>query len=170
MADAKRNNGKLIQVRPSGISGTGVYAARRIRKGRRIIEYVGERISPDEELKRYPENGKKHHHTFLFGVDKRTTIDAGVGGNDARFINHSCEPNCEAVQEDDRIFIEAIKNIQPGVELTYDYNFEVEEEITPKLREFYRCECGSPKCRGTILKYKRRRRNGNGNANGNGSR
>lgn len=142
----------LFAVRNSKIQGKGAFAVRRIRKGQRIIEYVGERIGPDEESRRYDEAKMKRHHTFLFGIDNKVSIDAAVGGNAARFINHSCDPNCEAVEEDKRIFIEAIKNIQPGTELVYDYNFTVEPPITVEEIEYYECRCGSTKCRGTILK------------------
>ena len=148
----------LFVVRRSRLHGKGAFAARRIRKGRRIIEYIGERISHEEADRRYAPDGKGPYHTFLFTVDKHTVIDAAVGGNKARFINHSCDPNCEAVEEDGRIFIEAIKNIQPGVELTYDYGFETDEPITEEDRRMYPCRCGAPNCRGTILKYKPRRR------------
>ncbi len=158
MKKSNNSSNGLYEVRHSRIHGTGVFARKRIRPGRRIIEYTGERISPKEEAKRYLEDSMNTHHTFLFTVDKKTTIDAGVGGNDARFINHSCQPNCETVDEDGHIFIEAVRNIQPGVELTYDYNFEVDEPITPELKNFYPCHCGSAKCRGTILKFKRKRR------------
>lgn len=141
----------LFAVRNSKIQGKGAFALRRIRKGQRIIEYTGERIGSEEESRRYDERKMKRHHTFLFGIDDDVSIDAAVGGNNARFINHSCDPNCEAVQEDGRIFIEAIKNIQPGVELAYDYNFQIEPPITLKELEYYECRCGSRKCRGTIL-------------------
>lgn len=145
----------LFEVRNSRIQGKGAFALRRIRKGQRIIEYVGERIGPEEEARRYDEDKMDRHHTFLFGIDDKVSIDAAVGGNDARFINHSCDPNCEAVQEDKRIFIEAIANIQPGAELTYDYNFQVDGQVTRKLLEFYVCHCGMKKCRGTILRVPR---------------
>lgn len=171
---AKKNNGhsnngsngsrngraglKLLIVRNSRIQGRGVFAAKRIRPGRRIIEYVGERIHPDEELKRYPDHLMDRHHTFLFAVDEKTTIDAAVDGNDARFINHSCDPNCEAVDYDGHIWIEAIKNIQPGVELTYDYNFMTDEPPTADEIRRYPCRCGSSNCRGTIMRYDKKKR------------
>jgi SET domain-containing protein len=142
-------------VRRSGIQGRGVFATRRIRKGRRIIEYTGERISREEEERRYDDSRMSRHHTFLFKIDENTTIDASLRGSIARYINHSCDPNCEAVWEDRRIYIEAIKNIQPGVELAYDYAYEHEGRLTKELKEFYLCRCGSKKCRGTILKPRR---------------
>ena len=142
---------KKLKLRNSRIQGRGVFAAKRIRKGERIIEYVGEIITVEEEQLRYDDESMSRHHTFLFQIDEKTTIDSTRRGNIARYINHSCEPNCEAVMEDRRIFIEAIRNIQPGTELTYDYSYEHEGELTAELKEFYFCRCGSDNCRGTIL-------------------
>jgi uncharacterized protein len=137
-------------VKKSTIAGKGAFATRRIRKGTRIIEYLGERITHKEADRRYDDAAMQQHHTFLFSVDGTHVIDAAVGGNDARFINHACDPNCEAVDEDGHIFIEAITNIQPGTELTYDYQFERDEE--GELDEAnYPCYCGAASCRGTIL-------------------
>jgi len=136
-----------------------VFAARRIRKGQRVIEYTGEIIDQAEEDRRgYDDSAMSRHHTFLFKIDDEYTIDATHRGSIARYINHSCDPNCEAVWEDSRIFIEAIRNIQPGVELCYDYAFEHEGRLTEEDKALYFCRCGSKKCRGTILKPKRRRK------------
>ncbi len=154
----KRANGSLFGVRNSKIQGRGVFATRRIHKGRRIIEYTGELIDAAEEDRRYDDRKMSRHHTFLFKIDDNTTIDASRRGSDARFINHSCEPNCEAVLEDDRVYIEAIRNIQPGVELCYDYAFEADGTETEEEKAFYVCRCGARKCRGTILSVKKRRR------------
>ncbi len=142
------------EVRPSPIQGLGVFATRRIRKGRRIIEYTGERISAAEADARYDDDAMERHHTFLFEVDRRTYIDAAHDGNEARFINHSCSPNCQAVLDHGHIFIEAIRNIQPGVELTYDYNYD----LPWKERWRYPCHCGAPECRGTIVKQRRKKK------------
>ncbi len=147
-----------IRVRRSKIQGRGVFATRRIRKGTRIIEYVGERITSFEENRRYPENEMTSHHTFLFGVGENNTIDGGRFGNDSRFINHSCDPNCEAVDHDGRIFIEARRTILAGEELSYDYSFEVSGRVTKALKEFYACCCGTESCRETILKLPTRKR------------
>jgi SET domain-containing protein len=100
----------------------------------------------------------KRHHTFLFTVDDDTVVDAAVGGNEARFINHSCEPNCVAVIERGRVWIEALHNIQPGRELVYDYQYERSGRYRASWRALYACHCGAPSCRGTILKPRRRRR------------
>jgi SET domain-containing protein len=138
-------------VRKSPIQGMGVFARRRIRRGTRIIEYKGERISSEEADQRYDDDHMERHHTFLFTVDDERLIDAAVDGNEARFINHSCDPNCEAVLEDGHVYIEAIKNIQPGVELTYDYHYEREGPYQEEWAELYACHCGAENCRGTIL-------------------
>ncbi len=155
MAARRESHRSLIEVRISHIQGRGVFAKKTIRKGTRIIEYIGERIGPDEEAKRYDEDNMDRHHTFLFAVDDKTTIDGGRFGNDSRFINHSCEPNCESVDDQGRIYIEAIRTIPEGAELTYDYNYEVDGRVTKKLMKRYVCECGSPRCRKTILKLKK---------------
>ncbi len=146
-----------FEVRASPIQGRGAFALRRIRKGTRVIEYTGERITPAEADRRYDDDKMDRPHTFLFTVGKRTVIDAAVGGNDARFINHSCDPNCEAVDVDGRIFIEALRTIQPGEELTYDYHLERPGPYRAEWARRYACHCGSPKCRGTMLAPRRRR-------------
>ena len=158
MGTSNSNGNSLLKVRSSGIQGRGVFAARRIRKGQRIIEYTGEIIDNEEETRRYDDEAMPRHHTFLFMIDENTTIDASCRGSIARFINHSCDPNCEAVWDDRRIFVEAARNIQPGVELTYDYAYEHDGWISPALRQLYCCRCGAGNCRGTILKPRRRKR------------
>jgi uncharacterized protein len=138
-------------IRRSRIQGRGAFATRPIRKGERIIEYTGERISWAEADRRYDDESMPRHHTFLFTVTNRTCVDAAVGGNDARFINHSCDPNCEAVIVNGRIYIDAIRNIRTGDELSYDYAYERDAETTEDEEKLYVCRCGTKKCRGTIL-------------------
>jgi uncharacterized protein len=147
-------------IKRSAIQGRGGFATRLIRKGARIAEYLGERISPDEGDRRYDDDKMGRHHTFLFVVDKRIVIDAAVDGNDARYINHSCDPNCEAVIEARRVFIEALKTIQPGEELSYDYSYDRDDASGwGKAAEAqYPCHCGGPNCRGTILAPKKKKR------------
>ena len=140
-----------FEVRQSAIQGRGGFATRPIKKGTQIIEYVGERISQKEADRRYDDASMKRHHTFLFSLDSGKVIDAAVGGNDARYINHSCDPNCQAIETRGRIFIEALRDIQPGEELNYDYAYERSEDTTPEDEALYMCKCGSPKCRGSIL-------------------
>ena len=133
----------------------GAIAMQPISSGTRLIEYAGARITPTEADTRYPEVPGEQHHTELFAIDDDIVIDASVDGNDARFINHSCDPNCDAIVEDGRIWIEAIRDIAPGEELAYDYAFILPERHSPAAKRRYPCRCGSAKCRGTILARKR---------------
>lgn len=146
-----------LVVKKSSIAGKGAFARKRIPKGTRIIEYSGERIDADEADRRYDDDAMEVHHTFLFGLDDGTCIDAAVRGNDARFINHSCDPNCEAVEEDGRVFVEALRDIERGEELVYDYAYEREGRMRPEWRKLYACRCGAKNCRGIILKRRRSR-------------
>jgi SET domain-containing protein len=141
----------LIEVRNSPVHGRGVFAVAKIAKGARILEYLGDRVSHEAADARYEDHDENDNHTFLFIVDKHTVIDAGVGGNDARFINHQCEGNCESVIENRRVFIDATRAIAPGEELGYDYEIGREKDDPPNVDEIYACRCGSPKCRGTML-------------------
>jgi SET domain-containing protein len=141
----------LIEVRNSPVHGRGVFAVQPIKKGTRILEYLGDRVSHEAADKRYEDHDESDNHTFLFIVDKHTVIDAGVGGNDARFINHQCEGNCESVIENRRVFIDAARDIEPGQELGYDYEIGREKDDPPNVDEIYACRCGSPQCRGTML-------------------
>jgi len=148
----RRRTPRRISVRRSGIHGRGVFAATFIPKGTRIIEYEGRHMSEKEADRKYDDSDP---HTFLFLLDGRIVIDASHDGNSARWINHSCEPNCEPVEEHGRMFIDAIRDIPPGGELTYDYNLIVEERHTPALKRLYACACGARKCRDTMLGAKR---------------
>ena len=140
-----------FRVRRSAIHGTGVFATRRIRQGTRIVEYLGERVSHEEADRRYADRDVADNHTFLFTVDEQTVIDAGVGGNAARFLNHGCDPNCETVIEKRRVFIEAIRDIEVGAELVYDYRLERDADDPADIAEIYGCRCGTWECRGTML-------------------
>jgi len=152
------SRGRKILVRDSRIHGRGVYAARPIQEGERIIEYRGERITWREADRRPPSDPSDPHHTFYFSLDDgRHVIDANVGGNLARWINHSCEPNCETEEtEDGRVYIQAVRRIRRGEELSYDYCLVVDERLTPTLKRQYECRCGSAQCRGTMLALKKR--------------
>jgi uncharacterized protein len=152
------NASRLIEVRRSKIQGRGVFARRRIRKGQQIIEYTGEHVTEAVADARYDDDAMEHHRTYLFLVAKDDLIDAARKGNEARFINHSCAPNCQAVQDGKRIFIEAIRNIQPGVELTYDYHIVRDGRPRASWKKLYACWCGAPTCRGTMLTMKRKKK------------
>ena len=153
-----RRRTPLFEVRHSAVHGYGVFAARRIRKGTAVIEYLGERVSHREADARYEDKDPNDNHTFLFTVDAKTVIDAGVNGNEARFINHGCDPNCESTTLNRRVFIEAIRTIQPGEELSYDYQIQRDSDDAPNVDEVYACRCGAVSCRGSMLEAVRKPR------------
>lgn len=147
--------GRRIQVRRSGVHGKGVFALTDIAKGETIIEYVGRIITWKLAQRLSPHDPSDPNHTFYFHLDGGHVIDAAVGGNSARWINHSCSPNCEADETDGRVFIKALRKIAAGAELNYDYGLVIEERYTPRLKAEYPCWCGSRNCRGTLLAPKR---------------
>lgn len=141
-------------MRTSKVQGSGVFATQRIPKGTLICEYVGERISHDEADNRYNDESMERHHTFLMAVNDKIVIDGAVGGNESRFINHSCEPNCEPRIKRARAYIYAIRDIEEGEELLYDYAYERDDDEDEHAEKHYICHCGAPSCRGTILEPK----------------
>lgn len=146
---------RRIQTRRSGVHGKGVYAVVDLAEGETLIEYVGEVITWDEALERHPHDPADPNHTFYFHIDEDHVIDAKVGGNSSRWINHSCAPNCEAEIDEGRVFIRARRNIKAGEELFYDYGLVIDEPYTAKLKAQYPCWCGSKNCRGTLLGKKK---------------
>lgn len=147
---------RKIEVRDSGVHGRGVYAVAPIEAGAKIIEYTGERISWAEAVDRHPHDPSQPNHTFYFHLDGGLVIDALYGGNNARWINHACEPNCEADEVDGRVFIKALRDLEPGEELFYDYGLVLDERHTAKVKKQFACWCGAATCRGTMLAPKRR--------------
>ena len=147
--------GRRIQVRLSGVHGKGVFALAPLARGEVIIEYKGEVITWQEALRRHPHDPKDPDHTFYFHVDDKHVIDAKVGGNAARWINHACQPNCEADEVDGRVFIKALRAVRPGEELFYDYGLILDDRHTAKVKKQFACRCGARKCRGTMLAPKR---------------
>lgn len=146
------------QVRNSPRHGRGVFAVATIAAGTHVIEYTGELISEAEGERRYPtaaEGDEEPEHTYLLTLDTERVIDANVGGNEARFINHSCEPNCEPIAFGDQMWIVAVRDIAPGEELAYDYAIELDEPHTPARKRRFPCACEAKRCRGSILKPKR---------------
>jgi SET domain-containing protein len=149
---------RAYAVRNSPIHGRGVFAVRTIRKGTRIVEYRGDRTTWDVALERPPSDPANPQHTFFFETSDGTVIDAGVRGNAARWINHSCDANCESFEYDDgRVFIEARRTIRAGEEITYDYRLSLDGPISRRTRAAYACHCGAVKCRGVLLVEPRRR-------------
>lgn len=147
--------GRRIQVRRSPIHGKGVFALRPIEPDERIIEYTGEVITWEEALERHPHDPADPDHTFYFHLDDAHVIDGHHGGNASKWINHACDPNCEADEQDGRIYIRALRPIAPGEELNFDYALMLDGRHTAKVKQQYECRCGSPRCRRTMLAPKR---------------
>jgi hypothetical protein len=147
---------RRLQVRRSGVHGKGVFALVPIAAGTVLFEYKGEVISWDEALRRHPHDPTDPNHTFYFHIDEQHVIDGKVGGNSSRWMNHSCEPNCEAEDDEGRIFIKALVDLHPGDELFFDYGLVIDGRLTAKLKKEYECRCGSPSCRHTLLAPRRR--------------
>ncbi len=154
---------KRIALRRSPIHGNGVFAVTDIPKGIELLEYRGRRMT-HAQIDRLYADTTDTGHTFLFTLNDRYVLDANFDGNIARWINHSCRPNCEAVIEEDegkdprkdRIKIQTIRALRAGDELTYDYGIDVGERLTPRLKKLWACRCGSSRCIGTMLKPKRK--------------
>ncbi len=134
-----------IEARSSPIHGTGVYAVAPIACGTQVLEYLGRRVLWASFRDR------RQPHTELFHVSPTHVIDPSLDGNEARYINHSCDPNCEARQEEDRIFIYALRDLRPGEEIYYDYGLVLGRRFTRADVFLHRCRCGSSRCRGTML-------------------
>ena len=147
-----------IKVRNSKHHANGVFAARKIPAGARIIEYQGKRITEKQAEKRFGQDPENPHHTFFFSLESGKLIDGGDEGNEARWINHSCEPNCEAEEEKGRVFIHALRDITRGEELNYDYGLVIDEKMSKALKKAYACRCGSESCRGTMLAIKKKKK------------
>lgn len=145
------DTGRRIQTRVSNVHGKGVFAVQDLAEGETLIEYVGEVVTWKEALRRHPHDPKDPNHTFYFHIDEKHVIDAKYGGNSSRWINHSCNPNCEADEQDGRVFIKALRNIKAGDELFYDYGLIIDAPYTKKLLAEYPCWCGAKNCRGTLL-------------------
>ena len=150
---------RRIQVRRSGVHGKGVFALLDLAEGETLIEYTGELIDWPEALRRHPHDPAQPNHTFYFHIEDGRAIDGNVGGNSSRWINHSCQPNCEAEEaEGGRIFIKALRNIAAGEELFFDYGLIIDARHTKKLLADYPCWCSAPECRGTLLAVKNKTR------------
>ena len=152
---------KLFEVRNSAIHGRGVFAVQPIKKGTRVVEYTGKRLTHKVADRLYGGTSESGH-TFLFTLNEYYVIDANTNGNAARWINHGCAPNCESICEEDddgrpemeRVYIDAIRDITLGEELTYSYFITLEEPHTKRLQKIWKCLCGAKKCTGTMLEMK----------------
>lgn len=131
---------EFLEVRQSAIHGTGGYARKDIPAGSMIIEYVGERIDKAESTRRCEADNE-----YIFTIDEAVDLDGKVSWNPARFINHSCEPNCEAEWDEGRIYINALRDIKQGEELSFNYGYDLED-----FQEHI-CKCGTPACIGYIV-------------------
>ena len=146
-------------VKKSKTHGHGIFAARKIPEGTNILEYKGNRIRHEEADEIHPTNPDDPFHTFFFSLSCGKVIDGGQKGNDAKWFNHSCGPNCEAQenQKGTKVYVVALRDIKKGEELTYDYGLVLDGRITKKRREEYQCLCGTPECRGTMLALKNKK-------------
>ena len=155
---------RRIEVRRSPIHGNGVFAAKPLAAGTEVVEYQGQRLT-HAKADTLHEGNAETGHTFLFTLNDQYVIDANVGGNAARWINHSCAPNCKAFliehegrdRKKDRVVIETLRAIAPGEELAYNYAITLEERHTPRLKKLWTCRCGAESCTGTMLKSRPRR-------------
>ncbi|HEY7333973.1 MAG TPA: SET domain-containing protein-lysine N-methyltransferase [Bryobacteraceae bacterium] len=135
-----------IVIRRSKIHRYGVYAQELIPANRKVIEYTGERVNRREAKRRG--EGK---FTYLFALDNYWTLDGAVGGSGAEIINHSCEPNLVSRVMKGHVLYMSLRPIRPGEELTVDYHLDWNPPVTP-------CQCGAPKCRGTLELRRQRER------------
>ena len=150
-------NNKYIEVKNSGIHRHGVFAKIDIPKETKIVEYIGEKISAEEGERRH-ERGTENHlkdpennaGTYIFILDDDVYLDGDIPENDAKYINHSCEPNCEIDIKDKRIWIHSLRDIKKGEEITYNYGFELYDD-DPYFFKKHPCKCGSKNCPGYIL-------------------
>ena len=153
---------RKIEARQSDIHGNGVFAIAPIEKGERVVEYKGKRRT-HEEVDADDTGDVDSGHTFLFTLNDEYIVDGNRRGNIARWINHSCAPNCQAQIEEhagddrrrDRIEILALRDIAEGEELTYDYGIRLDVPHTARLKKLWACRCGAAACTGTMLKPKR---------------
>lgn len=146
----RRGESDFVEVRGSVIHGQGVYCIEPIEKEHYFIEYVGNRVSKEESEKRALKQFEEHEKSgaaavYIFNLTKKWDLDGNVEWNPARLINHSCDPNSEAIQDGKRIFIQALRDIEVDEEITFDYGFDVD------CYEDHPCRCGSSNCIGYIV-------------------
>ena len=148
---------ELCEVRSSSIHGRGLYARKKIKAGADIIRYVGEKISKEESTRRaleWEEAARKSGEglVYIFELDEDYDLDGRLGENPARYMNHSCDGNCEAINYDGEIWITAIKDVKKGEELVYDYGYDMEHFLD------HPCHCGAENCIGYIVRADQRKK------------
>lgn len=141
---------KRAIVRRSSVHGKGVFATRPLAAGERVLQYKGEIISWRDAVKRHEQEGIEGH-TFLFGLSDGSVIDGSRGGNSARWLNHSCAPNCETIEDNGRIFIDTLRAIRPGEELFIEYFLTTDDPLEDEVRAQYACRCAAQGCRQSLL-------------------
>ena len=152
---------RRIEVRNSPIHGRGVFAAMDLPAGIKVIRYRGQVITHAQADRKY-DGTLETGHTFLFTLNDRYIVDANVGGNSARWINHSCDPNCESTiyvdvngnEREDKAWVETLRPIRAGEELTYNYGIVLDVPHTKRMKTLWACRCGAKNCTGTMLKPK----------------
>ena len=140
-----------LEVRSSPVHGKGVFARVPFTKGDFVVAYAGAIIDWPEALRRHPHDPGQPNHTFYFSLNEDWVIDGNDAGNRARWINHSCSPNCESEIKGKKVYIRALRDIAVGEELNYDYGLTIDEPMTAQLKRDYQCRCGNKNCRGTLL-------------------
>jgi SET domain-containing protein len=145
--------GEFWFVKKSNVHGRGLFARKDIPKDTKVIEYKGTRM-PASELPDVDENDPDGHHTVIFSLDNGMLIDASRRGNAAQFANHSCNPNCDTIEEDGRIYIRSLRKIKKGEEIVYDYHLHLAGPFDKDWLVDYACHCGSRKCRKIMLDRK----------------
>ncbi|CAB3975140.1 TPA: SET domain-containing protein-lysine N-methyltransferase [Burkholderia cepacia] len=141
---------KRFSVRRSPVHGKGVFALLPLQVGEVLVEYKGKRMPWQQAVEAHEAAGMDGH-TFFFGLSDGGVIDGGQGGNSARWLNHACDANCEAVEVGGRVYIEVVRKIECGDELFIDYGLQVDEPSDQITRDAYKCNCGARSCRGTML-------------------
>jgi SET domain-containing protein len=141
---------RRVIVRRSPVHGKGVFAKYALAAGERVLEYKGEITSWRNAVRRHRREGIAGH-TFLFGLSDGRVIDGSRGGNSARWLNHACAPNCETIEDGDRIFIHTLRSIGAGEELFIEYLLATDDPLDEEVRAQYACRCATAECRHSML-------------------
>jgi SET domain-containing protein len=145
---------RRVIVRRSSVHGNGVFTMRPLPAGEPVLEYKGEITSWRDAVRRHRREGVEGH-TFLFGPSDGRVIDGSRGGNSARWLNHSCAPNCETIEDGERVFIHTLRAIEPGEELFIEYLLAIDDPSDEEARAQYACRCAAAGCRRSMLADRR---------------